>query len=87
MHLSISNNARFKADCEHYQLQINDITDLQKKNHLTNLLAQLVEEATSVDRMHDNLISGITLIPQDNQSRLAISSIRKDLDRILSKDV
>lgn len=84
MHLSISNNARFKADCELYQLQINDITDLQKKNHLTNLLAQLVEEATSVDRMHDNLISGITLIPQDNQSRLAISSIRKDLDRLLS---
>ena len=84
MHLSISSNARFKADCEHYQLQINDITDLQKKNHLTNLLAQLVEEATSVDRMHDNLISGITLIPQDDQSRLAISSIRKDLDRLLS---
>ena len=46
MHLSISSNARFKADCEHYQLQINDITDLQKKNQLITLLAQLIEEAT-----------------------------------------
>lgn len=87
MHLSISSNARFKADCEHYQLQINDITDLQKKNQLITLLAQLIEEATSVDRIHENLISGAGHSVLDNQFRSSIISKRKELDSILSKDM
>lgn len=81
MHPSISQNERFIADCKRYTNVINNSTDLQIKETMSNLLKKLIAEANRIDQFYNELSTGVGIVTQVEETRNSLSSIRKELER------
>lgn len=81
--LLISQSERFKEDVKRYQEAIDKIENPQKRNELTKLLSDLVQEVKAIDEFYENLKLGAALPSRVDETRSEVITIRKELDRKL----
>jgi hypothetical protein len=76
----LTSNERFKKEYTSFSEKISSISDDRLKNELKQLLQQLVNEAKSIDRQHEELFRGSKLaIDSVSDHRQSITRIRQQL--------
>jgi hypothetical protein len=77
--MQLSNSQRFLAEYQDFKDKISKITNLDKKQELTDLLNQLVHEVRSIDNKHAELNQMSRMPSSVTDIRESLSSIRKTL--------
>jgi hypothetical protein len=77
--MQLSNSQRFLAEYQDFKDKISKITNLDKKQELTDLLNQLVHEVRSIDNKHTELNQMSRMPSSVTDIRESLSSIRKTL--------
>ena len=81
---SISQHERFKSDCKRYREAIEQSNDPQIKNEISNLLRKLMSEANRIDQFYNEISTGVGMPSNVEESRSSLTSIRQELERIVS---
>jgi molecular chaperone GrpE (heat shock protein) len=81
---SISQHERFKSDCKRYREAIEQSTDPQIKDTLSNLLRKLMSEANRIDQFYNELSTGAGMPSHIEESRSSLTSVRQELERVLA---
>ena len=81
MQLSISQSKTFQEDCKRYQEAIATVTDPQFKAEMEDLLRRLIFEVRSMDNLHSDMLTNNSATTKVKDSRAALASIRKDLEK------
>jgi hypothetical protein len=77
--MQLSNSQRFLTEYQDFKDKISKITNLDKKQELTDLLNQLVHEVRSIDNKHTELNQMSRMPSSVTDIRESLSSIRKTL--------
>jgi flagellar biosynthesis chaperone FliJ len=81
--ISLFDSPQFKSDYKKYQEEIKQISNEEKKNELTKLLIEFVEQVKLIDRYHNELQLSNRIPTAISEARSSLASCKKKLDQKL----
>lgn len=77
--MQLSNSQRFLAEYQDFKDKISKVSNLDKRQELTDLLNQMVNEVRAIDAKHNELTQMSRMPSSVTDIRESLSSIRKTL--------
>jgi hypothetical protein len=79
----LQSNKKFIDDYKNYQKRINEVTDPNLQRKMTDLLLQLKEQVSYIDRSHQQMFVTGRISTEISELRANLITIKKDLDQKL----